>query len=151
MSCLLNKPERILLWPDFHSDGFTVAEGRQTLRSTRPAEAVALISFSLLSLTNQESFFFFFKNSFIALPGKGGHSGLLHSESMCPNPGEFGEEFYGKGSRAGLLVRLGGVRGLYSFNLVSGDLFFFFLTLGLSIYLFIYGCVGSSFLCEGFL
>ena len=31
------------------------------------------------------------------------------------------------------------------------DCFFFFLTLGLFIYLFIYGCVGSSFLCEGFL
>ena len=28
---------------------------------------------------------------------------------------------------------------------------FFFLTLGLFIYLFIYGCVGSSFLYEGFL
>ena len=49
------------------------------------------------------------KNSFIALPGKGGHSGLLHSEGMCPNPGEFGEEFYGKGSRVGLLIGLGGV------------------------------------------
>ena len=52
------------------------------------------------------------KNSFIALPGKGGHNGLLPLKTMCPNPGEFGEEFYGNGSRAGLLTRLGCVQGL---------------------------------------
>ena len=27
------------------------------------------------------------KNSFIALPGKGGHRGVLPSKTMCPNPG----------------------------------------------------------------
>ena len=27
------------------------------------------------------------KNSFIALPGKGGHSGLMPSKTVCPNPG----------------------------------------------------------------
>ena len=52
------------------------------------------------------------KDSFIALPGKGGHSGLLPWKTMCPNPGEFSEEFYGKGSRLGLLTRGGGVQGL---------------------------------------
>ena len=34
------------------------------------------------------------KNSFIALPVKGGHSGLLPSKTTCPHPGEFAEEFY---------------------------------------------------------
>ena len=34
-------------------------------------------------------------NSFIALPGKGGQSRLMPSKTMCPNLGEFGEEFYG--------------------------------------------------------
>ena len=34
------------------------------------------------------------KNSFIALPVNGGHSGLLPSKTMCPHPGEFAEEFY---------------------------------------------------------
>ena len=41
------------------------------------------------------------KNSLIALPGKGGHSGL-----MCPNPGGFGEEFYSSSSRIGWLIRV---------------------------------------------
>ena len=27
------------------------------------------------------------KNFFIALPGKGGHSGLVPSKTVCPNPG----------------------------------------------------------------
>ena len=47
------------------------------------------------------------KNSFIALPGKQGHSGLLPQNVMCPNPGESGDEFYGNGSRVGSLIRLG--------------------------------------------
>ena len=46
------------------------------------------------------------KNSFIALPGKGGHSGLMPLKTMCPNPGGFGEEFDSSGSRAGLLIRI---------------------------------------------
>ena len=46
------------------------------------------------------------ENSFIALPGRAGHSGLLPSKTMCPNLGGFGEEFYSNGSRAGLLVRI---------------------------------------------
>ena len=58
------------------------------------------------------------KNSFSALPGKGGHSGPLPSKTVCPNLGGFGEEFYSIGSRAGLLIRLGCVQGLQSFNLV---------------------------------
>ena len=62
------------------------------------------------------------KNSFIALPGKGGHSRLLPSKTMCPNPGEFGEEFYGNGSRVGMLIRSRCVQGLHSFNLISGNL-----------------------------
>ena len=62
------------------------------------------------------------KNSFIALPGKGGHSGLVPLKTACPIPGGFGEEFYSSGTRVGLLIRLGCVQGLHSFNLVSGDL-----------------------------
>ena len=31
------------------------------------------------------------KNSFIALPGKGGHSKLLPLNTVCPNPEEFGK------------------------------------------------------------
>ena len=62
------------------------------------------------------------KNNFIALPGKGGHSGLVTLKTVCPNLGGFGEEFYSNGSRAGLLIRLGCVQGLHSFNLASGHL-----------------------------
>ena len=46
------------------------------------------------------------KNSFIALPSNGGHSGLVPLKTLCPNPEGFGEEFYSKGSKAGLLVRI---------------------------------------------
>ena len=41
-----------------------------------------------------------------ALPGRRGHSGLLPSKILCPNPGGYGEEFYSNGSRSGLLVRI---------------------------------------------
>ena len=34
------------------------------------------------------------KNSFIALPGKGGNSGLMPLKTVCPNLGGFGEEFF---------------------------------------------------------
>ena len=68
------------------------------------------------------------KDSFIALPGTVGHSRLLPRKTVCPNPGEFGEEFYSNDSRVGLLTRLGsqvvGLRILRSFsgpfNLASG-------------------------------
>ena len=33
------------------------------------------------------------KNSFIALPGKGGHSRLLPLKTVCPNLGGITEEF----------------------------------------------------------
>ena len=46
------------------------------------------------------------KNSFIALPGKGGDSRLLPSKTVGPNPGGFSEEFYNNGSRPGLLIRI---------------------------------------------
>ena len=46
------------------------------------------------------------KNSFIALPGKGGHSGFNPSKTVCPNLGGFGEEFYSNGSREVLLIRI---------------------------------------------
>ena len=62
------------------------------------------------------------KNNFIALPGKGGHSRLVSLKTVYHNPGEFVEEFYSNGSRVGLLIRLGYVQGLHSFNLVSGNL-----------------------------
>ena len=62
------------------------------------------------------------KNSCIALSGKGGCSRLLPLQTMCPNPGEFGEEFYGNGSRVQLLIRLRYMQSLYSFNFMSGNL-----------------------------
>ena len=48
------------------------------------------------------------KNSFIALPGKGGHSGFLPQKTMCLNPGGFDEEFYSNSSRVVLWVSDGG-------------------------------------------
>ena len=54
------------------------------------------------------------KNSFIVLPGKGGH--LMPLKTVCPNPGGFGEEFYSSGSRAAC------AQGLHVFNLASGGL-----------------------------
>ena len=62
------------------------------------------------------------KNSFIALPGKEGHSRLLPLKTVCPHPGGFVEEFYSDGSRVGLLIRLGCVQGWHPFNLVSDNL-----------------------------
>ena len=47
------------------------------------------------------------KNSFIALPGKGGHRGLVPLKTVCPTLGRFGEGFYSNGSRVELLVRIG--------------------------------------------
>ena len=54
------------------------------------------------------------KNSSIALPGKGEHSGLLPLKTVCPHLGDFGEEFYSNGSRVDLLIRLGYVQGLHA-------------------------------------
>ena len=45
------------------------------------------------------------EKSFISLPGKGGHSGLMLSK-LCPNLERFGEEFYSNGSRLRLLIRI---------------------------------------------
>ena len=45
------------------------------------------------------------EKSFISLPGKGGHSGLMLSK-LCPNLERFGEEFYRNGSRMRLLIRI---------------------------------------------
>ena len=39
------------------------------------------------------------KNSSIALPSKGEHSGLLPSKIVCPNPGGSYEGFYSNRSR----------------------------------------------------
>ena len=44
-------------------------------------------------------------NSFIALPGKGGQSGPMPWKTVCPNLGEFGEEFYSNALRVRLLIR----------------------------------------------
>ena len=52
------------------------------------------------------------KNSFIALPGKGGHRELLSSKTVCLNSGGCDEGFYSNSSRVGLLTRLGCVQGL---------------------------------------
>ena len=46
------------------------------------------------------------KQSFIALPGKGGHTGFVPSQVVYPSLGGVGEEFYSDGSRVGLLIRI---------------------------------------------
>ena len=43
------------------------------------------------------------KNNFISFAGKGVHSELMPLKTVCPNQGEFGEEFYSNASRVGLL------------------------------------------------
>ena len=43
-------------------------------------------------------------DSFIVLPGKGGHSGLVPLRFLCCDLGGFGEEFNSNGSRVGLRV-----------------------------------------------
>ena len=58
-------------------------------------------------------------NSFIALPDRGEHSGLLPLKTVSL-PGGFDEEFYSS-SRVRVLTRLGCVQGLHSSNLVSGS------------------------------
>ena len=45
------------------------------------------------------------KQSFIALPGKGGHTGFVPSQVVYPSLGGVGEEFYSDGSRMELLIR----------------------------------------------
>ena len=50
---------------------------------------------------------------------------LLPLKNRVSHSGGFGEEFYSKGSRAGLLLRPGCVQSLRSFNLVSGSLWSF--------------------------
>ena len=64
------------------------------------------------------------KESFIALPGKGGHAGFC-LEKLCVSPARgFDEGLYGSGSKGGgggSLTRLGcGEQGLHSLNLISG-------------------------------
>ena len=59
-------------------------------------------------------------NSFISLPGKGGHSGFLPSKTTCPHLGGFGEGFYSNSLRVGLLTRLRCEQGLYSLNVILG-------------------------------
>ena len=62
------------------------------------------------------------KNSSIAFPDKEGHSGLLLLKTMCPNPGEFGEEFYGERLKAGAADKIKVCARPALFNLVSGNL-----------------------------
>ena len=66
------------------------------------------------------------KNSFIALPGKQGHSRLVPSKTVSQpgaGLGEFSEEFYSSDSRVELLIRIRMcVHGLHSFNLASNGL-----------------------------
>ena len=52
------------------------------------------------------------KNSFVALPGKGGTQQANGPKTVCPNPGEFGEESYSSGSRVGLPIRIRVCAGL---------------------------------------
>ena len=43
-------------------------------------------------------------------------------QTMCPNPGEFGEEFYGERLKAGAAGKIRVCAGPAMFNLVSGNL-----------------------------
>ena len=71
-------------------------------------------------------------------------SSLSSPTSPTPSPGLFWSKSH---ISYHLISKFNG----FFFFFKSVDTFFFFLTLGLFIYLFIYGCVGSSFLCKGFL
>ena len=51
------------------------------------------------------------KDCFIALPGKGGHSGFMALRTACTNLVGSGKELYSSGSSMRLLIRLGGVQG----------------------------------------
>ena len=46
------------------------------------------------------------KESFITLPDKGGHTGILPLKTMCPNLGEFNDGFITCGSQVRSLTRL---------------------------------------------
>ena len=70
------------------------------------------------------------KNSFTAVPGKGGHQQANALKTVCPTPERVVRSFF-----------------LFVFLFLC----FFFNFFKKFIYLFIYGCVGPSFLCEGFL
>ena len=52
------------------------------------------------------------KYSSTALPGKGGHSGLMSSKTVCPTQGKFDEEFYSNSSSVGLLIGSGIYAGI---------------------------------------
>ena len=58
------------------------------------------------------------KNSFIALPTKGEHGGLVR-QKLCLNQVRIWWGVYGNGSRVGLLIRWGCVQSLLSFTMVS--------------------------------
>ena len=60
------------------------------------------------------------KSSFIALPDRGEHSGLLPLKTVSL-PGGFDEELNSSSSRV-RVTRLGCVQGLHSSNMVSGSL-----------------------------
>ena len=47
------------------------------------------------------------EDSFIALPGKVSHTGLLPQKAMCTNTRELGEGFYNSRSKARSLTKLG--------------------------------------------
>lgn len=60
------------------------------------------------------------KDSFIILPGKRGHSGLLLGKAVCPPLGGLGKEFSNNTSpRLGLLTRLGCVQVICLLTLMS--------------------------------
>ena len=60
------------------------------------------------------------KDSFIILPGKGGHSGLLLGKAACPHLGGLGKEFSNNTSlRLGLLTRLGCVQVVCLLTMMS--------------------------------
>ena len=62
------------------------------------------------------------KNSFIALPGRKGHSGLLSSEAVYLILGGFGEEFFLQWFKGCIADTVRCMQGLLSSNPVSGDL-----------------------------
>lgn len=59
-------------------------------------------------------------NNFIVSTGKGGHSSLHASKTVCPNPEGFSEEFYRNVSKQYLLIKVRVCAGPALLNLASG-------------------------------
>ena len=66
------------------------------------------------------------KNKSITLPGQGEHSERLPLKAVCPSLGGFVRSFIAMVQRGDVLTRVRVYKGLYSINLVSGNLLMHF-------------------------